>query len=91
MADGTQRVAQRDAAEVQLNRLLNMVLESAVEALGLDAGTVSARHEHDLATVAATDQRMVALDDAQYDAGAGPCLKDPGKHVAPRSLGRNPR
>jgi len=74
MADAPQREDGPDAAEVRLNRLLNLILESAVEALGFDAATVSARHGTDVATIAATDQRMVALDDAQYEAGEGPCL-----------------
>ena len=63
-----------NAAEVRLNRLLNLILESAVEALGFDAATVTARQGDDLATVAATDQRLLALDDAQYESGEGPCL-----------------
>lgn len=62
------------AAEVRLNRLLNLLLESAVEALGFDAATVTARQGEDMATVAATDQRLIALDDAQYASGEGPCL-----------------
>src|SRR5439155_18330326 len=73
-----------DAAEVRLNRLLNLLLEAAVEALGFDAATVSARHGSDLATVGATDQRFIALDDAQYESGEGPCLTvlDPHDPVA---------
>jgi ANTAR domain/GAF domain len=63
-----------NAAEVRLNRLLSLILESAVEALGFDAATVTAREGDDLATVAATDQRVVALDEAQYETGEGPCL-----------------
>src|SRR3954454_6177962 len=63
-----------NAAEVRLNRLLNLILESAVEALGFDAATVTARQGDDLATIVATDQRLVALDDAQYETGEGPCL-----------------
>ena len=74
MADATSREDGPDAAEFRLNRLLNLILESAVEALGFDAATVSARHSEDLATIAATDQRMIALDDAQYETGEGPCL-----------------
>ena len=66
--------AEQNAAEVRLNRLLNMILESAVEALGFDAASVSARHGNDLATVAVTDQRFIALDNAQYESGEGPCL-----------------
>jgi hypothetical protein len=64
-----------DAAETRLNRLLNLILETAVEVLGFDAATISARHAgDDLATVGATDQRLVELDDAQYATGEGPCL-----------------
>jgi len=64
-----------DAAETRLNRLLNMILESAVEALGFDVATVSARKGDDLATIGATDQSMVTLDAAQYEAGGGPCVE----------------
>ena len=74
MADAPLPEEAPDAAEVRLNRLLNLILEAAVEALGFDAATVSARHGSDLATVGATDQRFIALDDAQYQSGAGPCL-----------------
>lgn len=65
---------EENAAEVRLNRLLNLILETAVEVLGFSAATVTARHGRDVATVAATDQRMIALDDAQYASGEGPCL-----------------
>jgi GAF domain-containing protein len=74
MAGEPQREPERDAAEVRLNRLLNLILETAVEALGFDAATVTARHGGDVATIALTDQRMSALDDAQYESGQGPCL-----------------
>src|SRR3954471_399645 len=74
MADAPFAADGPDAAEVRLNRLLNLILESAVEALGFDGATVSARHGTDLATIAATDQRFIALDDAQYETGEGPCL-----------------
>ena len=74
MADAPVRDDGPDAAEVRLNRLLNLILESAVEAVGFDAATVTARQRKDMATIAATDQRLVALDDAQYDTGEGPCL-----------------
>ena len=72
MADARGRDEGPDAAEVRLNRLLNVILESAVEVLGFDAATVSARRGGDVATIAATDQRMVALDDVQYGTGEGP-------------------
>jgi len=62
-----------DAAEVRLNRLLNLILETAVEAIGFSAATVTARHAGDVSTVGATDQRLIGLDDAQYAAG-GPCM-----------------
>jgi hypothetical protein len=65
----------RDEAEVRLNRLMNLILEAAVEALGFDAATVSARHPtRGIATVAATDQRYIQMDDAQYESGQGPCV-----------------
>jgi hypothetical protein len=63
-----------EAAEKRLNRLLNLILEAAVEALGFDAATVSARRGDDVARIGATDQRVVALDDAQYETGEGPCM-----------------
>ena len=64
-----------DAAETRLNRLLNLILEMAVDVLGFDASTVTARHQdRSLSTIAATDQRLIELDDAQYQSGAGPCL-----------------
>ncbi len=64
-----------DAAETRLNRLLNLILETAVEVLGFDAATVTARYQRGgMSTIAATDQRLVELDDAQYDGRSGPCL-----------------
>jgi GAF domain-containing protein len=75
MAEPPKREEGPDAAEVRLNRLLNLILEAAVEALGFEAATVSARHGDDLATIGATDQRFIALDDAQYESGQGPCLE----------------
>jgi GAF domain-containing protein len=62
-----------DAAEVRLNRLLNLILETAVEALGFSAATISARHAEGVSTLGATDQRLIELDDAQYE-GGGPCV-----------------
>ncbi len=64
----------RDAAEVRLNRLLNLILETAVEAIGFSAATITARNGDEVSTVGATDQRLIALDDAQYEAG-GPCVE----------------
>jgi hypothetical protein len=63
-----------DAADVRLNRLLNLILETAVDMLGFDAATVTTRHDGSLSTVGATDQRVLLMDEAQYDSGEGPCL-----------------
>jgi hypothetical protein len=84
---------QPDAAEVRLNRLLNLILETAVDALGFTAATVTARHGDDISTVAATDQRLLELDDAQY-AGGGPCvqaLDDPDPIVLDDAAGSDER
>ncbi|MFL6043312.1 MAG: GAF and ANTAR domain-containing protein [Gaiellales bacterium] len=59
---------------MQLDRLLGVILESAVETLGFDAATISARHDGILTTIAATNQRWIALDEAQYHAADGPCV-----------------
>lgn len=64
----------QDAAETRLNRLLNLVLETAVDAMLFDAATASLRHDGQLTTMAATDQRYLLLDEAQYAANDGPCL-----------------
>src|SRR2546423_4908027 len=63
-----------EAAETRLNRLLNFILETSVDVLGFDAVTVTARHDGEMSTIAATDQRLVAVDEAQYEANAGPCV-----------------
>jgi hypothetical protein len=63
-----------DAADVRLNRLLNLILETAVEALGFSAATITVRQRTEMSTVGATDQRLIELDDAQYQAG-GPCVQ----------------
>jgi hypothetical protein len=63
-----------NAAETRLNRLLNLVLETAVDAMLFDAATASLRHDGQLTTMAATDQRYLLLDEAQYAANDGPCL-----------------
>ena len=68
-----------DAADVRLNRLLNLILETAVEALGFSAATISVRQQAEVSTVGATDQRLIELDDAQYQAG-GPCVQTLDDH-----------
>jgi hypothetical protein len=62
------------AAEARLNELLGLILETAVDVLGFDAATVTTRHAESLSTVAATDQRLVELDNAQYGPAGGPCV-----------------
>jgi GAF domain-containing protein len=74
MGDWMREAEVSDDAESRLNRLLNLILETAVDTLGYDAATASVRSGEGLSTMAATDQRLVALDEAQYGAGEGPCL-----------------
>jgi GAF domain-containing protein len=64
----------RTAGEAGLNRLLNLILEAAVQATGFDAATVSAMSGDEIATLAATDERMQLIDLAQYDVMEGPCI-----------------
>src|SRR5690242_11233099 len=85
-----------NVAETRLNRLLDLILETAVDVLGFDAATMSVRHvdadgQH-LATICATDQRLVALDDAQYETGAGPCLTvlDPHEPILVEDIADQP-
>jgi GAF domain-containing protein len=65
----------RTAEEARLNRLLNMILETAVDVLEFDAATISAKRGSDMATIAATDERMHELDLAQYETMDGPCIE----------------
>jgi hypothetical protein len=62
-------------ADMRLNRLLDLILEAGVNALLFDAATVSACVDGVLSTVAATDRRLEALDDAQYAGQRGPCVE----------------
>ncbi len=92
-----------DAAEARLNRLLNLITETAVDVLGIDAATVTARYRADAvehhqvaedgyATICATDQRVVALDDVQYESGQGPCLAvlEPHEPILLRDIAQDP-
>jgi hypothetical protein len=87
------RDATLEAAEARLNRLLNFILETSVDVLGFDAVTVSTRHRGSLTTVAATDQRLIAVDEAQYEAGDGPCVTvlDPHEPVLVREMEKEDR
>jgi ANTAR domain len=76
------------AAEARLNRLLSSITETANDVLGFDAVTVSTRHAGTVSTMIATDQRLVALDDAQYESKEGPCLEvlDPHDPIPVRRM-----
>jgi GAF domain-containing protein len=75
VVDAPEREEGSDAAEERLNRLLVVILQAAVDAVGFDAAAVTARRDGATpGTVAATDRTMTALDDAQYESGEGPCL-----------------
>jgi GAF domain-containing protein len=64
-----------DAVDARLDRLLESILETAAGVLGFDAATLTARRPgSSCATIAATSSRLIALDDAQYEADEGPCL-----------------
>ncbi|HEY0386859.1 MAG TPA: GAF and ANTAR domain-containing protein [Gaiellales bacterium] len=70
----------QDDGDRRLHTLLSTGLELAVQTLGFDAATLTARQGSDLATLQATDRRLVALDDAQYESGAGPCIAVLDRH-----------
>jgi GAF domain-containing protein len=68
----------RDAftGEEPLDDALQRVAETAARALpDADAVTVSVVTDAQPHTAAATDQRLVELDQKQYDSGRGPCLE----------------
>lgn len=62
--------------EVALEERLGRIARLAVRSLrGADAASVTLRGKEGLRTVVPTDERTVAVDRAQYDAGEGPCLE----------------
>lgn len=63
-----------DVAEARLNHLLKMVLDTAAGVLGYDGATVTVLRPDGFGTIAATDQRLLPLDDAQYATRSGPCV-----------------
>src|SRR3954453_20290691 len=63
-----------DPAEARLNRLLDLILETAVDVLGYDGASITTRVGDELSSAWLTDQRMIPLDEAQYSSGEGPCL-----------------
>ncbi len=65
----------RGSGEQRLNRLLTLIMDAAVEAIGFDGATMTVRVNDATGTVAATASEFVALDAAQYSDGEGPCLE----------------
>jgi hypothetical protein len=67
--------AERQSADELLRRRLDIIAVSAVDVLGFDAATVSARIGDSVATIATTDERFHDLDMAQYETMDGPCVE----------------
>ena len=63
-----------DAARAWLTQLSNLILETAIGVVGFHAATATIRDNDTPTTIATTDQSLVALDDAQYASGEGPCV-----------------
>lgn len=64
-----------DAAEVRLQRLVNMIVEFAVDAVGCDGATLTVESGGTFSTVRTSDSRLVHIDEAQYEARSGPCIE----------------
>src|SRR5215210_3848974 len=67
--------AERQSADELLRRRLDIIAVTAVDVLGFDAATVSARIGDSVATIATTDERFHDLDMAQYETMDGPCVE----------------
>jgi hypothetical protein len=65
--------SERETGE-DLSRDVKLIVANAVDVLAFDAATVSVRIGDNVATVAATDERLHDLDMAQYEAMDGPCV-----------------
>jgi GAF domain-containing protein len=58
-----------------LREILETVTELAIDTIpGCESASVTVIREHDPATVASSDRRARAVDEAQYRVGTGPCL-----------------
>jgi GAF domain-containing protein len=68
-----------DAAEVRLQRLINMMVEFAVDAVGCDGATLTMANRGTYSTVRTSDARLVHIDEAQYEARSGPCVEASGR------------
>jgi GAF domain-containing protein len=64
-----------DATEVRLQRLVNMIVDFAVDTLGADGATLTVGHDGGYSTVRTSDSRLVHIDEAQYESRAGPCIQ----------------
>lgn len=61
--------------EVSLEERLERIVRLAVRTVrGCDEASITLRSEKGLRTLVPTDERTLAVDRAQYDAGEGPCL-----------------
>jgi hypothetical protein len=72
-----------ESIEDALQRVAEMATRSVPDA---DAVTVSVVTDDEPYTAAATDQRLVSLDQAQYDSSRGPCLEAAHKLTPVRAV-----
>lgn len=71
-----ERLAEVLASEEDLSVHLERMCQQAVRAIGqADMASVSLLRDGEAVTAAATDERAVEIDRAQYSAGEGPCLE----------------
>lgn len=71
-----ERLAEVLASEEDLSVHLERMCQQAVRAVGqADMASVSLLRDGEAVTAAATDERAVEIDRAQYSAGEGPCLE----------------
>lgn len=71
-----ERLAEVLASEEDLSVHLERMCQQAVRAIGqADMASVSLLRDGEAVTAAATDERAVEIDRAQYRAGEGPCLE----------------
>ena len=61
--------------DVSLARLLSTIMQTAADVLGFHGATTNTRRGRDLGTVGATDQRLIALTEAQFITGDGPSVE----------------
>ena len=79
LAMGERTSGDADATEVRLQRLVNMIIEFAVDSLGADGATLTVGHGSAFSTVKTSDTRLVHIDEAQYEAKDGPCIQALGQ------------